>query len=75
MNLFKTMLEYNNTKIFINLDCVTGIMKCAKNGNAIFDCIGTDSERTYYTNELYEKVMQRILQGDLLGEDKWLKNQ
>lgn len=70
MNLFKTHLYYNGNEIYINLDKVTAILKDDKTQCAIFDCIGNDENRTYFTNEPYLIAIKRILQGDLLGEDK-----
>lgn len=70
MNLFKTGIQGTDNKLFINLDNVVAISPNNRNGNAIIDCIGDDDNRSYFTNENFEKVMQRILRGDLLGEDK-----
>lgn len=70
MNLFKTSLYYNGNEIFINLDNVTAILEDDKTQNAIFDCIGDDENRTYFTNEPYPIAIKRILQGDLLEANK-----
>ena len=63
MKLFRTANK-SNTEFFINLENVTAVHKDNVDNTAIIECIGSDEDRTYFTNEPFDSLIRRLMMGE-----------